>query len=138
MITSNRRSGLQTLIPTGFQLQEFRQWACSDLLSNTQRMILAEFLVAKAVGSPDGVRTEWGAVDVVPPCDIRVEVKSSAYVKAWNQDKQSNIKFKIAPTRSWAAQAIKSDAVAARSADVWSLHCQQPVRKAVELWPGEF
>ncbi len=138
MITSNRRSGLETFISTGFQLQEFRQWACSDLLSATQIEIPAEFLVAKAVGSADGVRIEQDAVKVVAPCDIRVEVKSSASVKAWNQDKQSNIRFMTAPTRSWAAQAIKSDAVATPSADVWSLYCQQPVRKAVELWPGEF
>ncbi|MCP4785816.1 MAG: hypothetical protein GY903_05410 [Fuerstiella sp.] len=115
----NKKSGLETFAPAGFQLQEFWQWAGSDLLSNTQRGILAEYLVAKAVGSAGGVRTEWDAVDVVTPSDIRVEVKSAAYVQSWTQDKLSSITFNIAPRKSWDAQTNEYEGVAGRSADVY-------------------
>ncbi|WP_411876819.1 hypothetical protein [Vulcanococcus limneticus] len=45
----------------GVSLQQFWQWAGSDLISNSQRGILAEFLVAHALGVDSGVRTEWDA-----------------------------------------------------------------------------
>jgi hypothetical protein len=61
MTTSPRKTGTKTFKPESFQLQEFRQCNCSDLLRNTLRGHLAEFLIAKAVGPADGVRTEWDA-----------------------------------------------------------------------------
>ena len=41
---------------TSICLQDFWRWSCSDLLNNTQRGILAEFLVHSALGTKDAVR----------------------------------------------------------------------------------
>ena len=35
---------------TSIILQDFWRWSCSDLLNNTQRGVLAEFLVHSALG----------------------------------------------------------------------------------------
>jgi hypothetical protein len=82
-------------------LLEFWQWACSDVLSNTMRGLLAEWLVGTALGVTDGWRTEWAAEDLRSPEGITIEVKSAAYVQAWAQRKPSSIRFGIAPTIKW-------------------------------------
>src|SRR3954463_8822598 len=71
--------------PTEHRLLNFWQWSASDLASNAWRGLLAEFLVAQALGVSDGVRTEWDAVDIVLPSGRSIEVKSSAYVQTWAQ-----------------------------------------------------
>jgi len=51
--------------PTGYLLNDFWRWSASDLLSNTQRGILAEFIVAKALDiKTDGPRVEWEPFDL--------------------------------------------------------------------------
>ena len=54
-IETERKSGVEPLhangTPLGVSLQEFWQWSGSDLISNSQRGILAEFLVAIALGN---------------------------------------------------------------------------------------
>ena len=40
-------------------VQDFWRWSCSDLLSNTARGVLAEFIVAQAVGAQGDIRREW-------------------------------------------------------------------------------
>lgn len=54
--------------------------------------MLAEFLVAEALGAATRPRSEWDAYDVVTPDGIRVEVKSSAYVQAWAPARPSSIR----------------------------------------------
>ena len=47
-------------VPLEFDLLSFWQWYSSDLISNTTRGVLAEYLVARAVGrATDGAREEW-------------------------------------------------------------------------------
>jgi len=87
-------------VPSGFALLDYWQWAESDLLNNTRRAILAEFLVARAVGATEEPRVEWAGVDVVTPDGIQIEVKSSAYVQSWPQQGPSAIFFDIAPRES--------------------------------------
>ena len=70
-------------VPSGFALLDYWRWAESDLLNNTRRAIVAEFLVARAVGATDVPRVEWASVDVVTPEGVKIEVKSSAYVQSW-------------------------------------------------------
>src|SRR5690349_13127115 len=55
--------------------QEFLAWAYDDLLTNTTRGVLAEYIVAKALGICDTKRVEWDKYDLVIG-DIGVEVKS--------------------------------------------------------------
>lgn len=65
----------------------------SDLRSNVIRGVLAEFLVAKAVGAEQRVRDAWDNYDVRTPDGTRIEVKSSAYLQSWTQKRLSRLVF---------------------------------------------
>jgi len=69
------------------------RWANSDLVGNVSRGILAEYLVALAVQATDEPRDPWAAFDVVTPSGITIEVKSAAYIQAWDQRALSRISF---------------------------------------------
>ena len=71
---------------------DFWKFALSDLRMNNARGYLAEFLVAKALGLQSVRRVEWDAYDLLLD-GIRVEVKSSAYLQAWEQPRPSRIAF---------------------------------------------
>lgn len=73
-------------------VKEFWSYAARDLRSNVLRGVLAEWLVAKAVGAAEP-RPEWDEFDVLTPANVRVEVKSSAYLQAWPQRDLSTISF---------------------------------------------
>ena len=100
-------------------LLDYWRWSGSDLVSNAQRGILAEFLVGSALQMTDRVRREWDAYDVRTPSGLTVEVKNSAYIQSWSQTDYSPIQFDIAPKKSWDAKENKSDSVSSRSADVY-------------------
>ena len=100
-------------------LLDYWRWSGSDLVSNAQRGILAEFLVGSALQMTDRVRREWDAYDVRTPSGLTVEVKNSAYIQSWSQTDYSPIQFDIAPKKSWDAKENKTDAVSRRSADVY-------------------
>lgn len=99
----------------GFHLRQFWVWACSDLMSNVTRGVLAEYLVARAVGADQSVRDEWGEYDLQLRDGTRIEVKSSAYLQTWEQKRPSAIRFGIAPTKG----AAGTEAVASRHSDVF-------------------
>lgn len=51
--------------PVNFDLGSFWQWSSSDIVNNRTRGILAEYLVAQAIGVADGsVREEWAPRDL--------------------------------------------------------------------------
>lgn len=77
----------------GATVAEFWRWGFSDLRTNIVRGILAEFLVAKAVGAREPVRVAWDNFDVVSGAGTRIEVKSSAYLQSWAQKRLSTITF---------------------------------------------
>lgn len=81
--------------------------------------IVAEYLVARALGVADGVRKEWDTHDVTTPTGVRVEVKSAAYVQTWAQRQESTIVFGIAPTRAWDEATGKYHDESRRQADVY-------------------
>ena len=122
-IPTERKSGKELLhadgVPVGASLQEFWQWSGSDLMSNAQRGVLAEFLVARALGVDGGVRTEWDAYDLETESGIKIEVKASGFVQSWKQEKFSSVGFDIAPKLSWDASTNLSATEAARPADVY-------------------
>lgn len=104
-ITQMRLTGEETIrgaepLP-GMTVKDFWAWSSSDLVSNTTRGILAEYLVAVALGVSDGIREEWAPFDLLTNEGTKVEVKSAAYVQAWKQTRLSRITFSIAPTREW-------------------------------------
>ena len=82
--------------PLGPRLRDYWRWSGSDLLSNVERGVLAEFLVASALGLTGEPREEWGAFDVEVPGGGTIEVKSAAYIQSWEQRDYSRISFDIA------------------------------------------
>jgi hypothetical protein len=80
---------------------DFWRWGFSDLRLNIVRGVLAEFLVAKAVGAVDTPKEEWANFDVRTPSGIRVEVKASAYWQSWAQRGPSKTIFSGLTARSW-------------------------------------
>ena len=85
--------------PAGFTLFDYWQWSGSDLLSNTLRGVIAEFLVAKALGVANTPRLEWGWYDLATSTGRKIEVKSAAYRQSWPQEGPSSIRFNIAPAK---------------------------------------
>lgn len=101
-------------------LAEFWRWSSSNLLDNTLRGLVAEYLVGLALECVDGRhRTEWDAYDLVTTDGITVEVKSSAYLQSWAQQKVSAIRFGVGRRTSWDAATNTYAEVAGRAADVY-------------------
>ena len=80
---------------------DFWQWDYSDIVGNTNRGVLAEFVVSRALGSTARVRTNRTSYDVVMPVGIKVEVKSSACLQSWAQSEVSRSQFSIGKTSGW-------------------------------------
>ena len=78
----------------------FWQWSSSDLLGNTLRGILAEFIVASTIDILDKPREEWDAYDLKTKNGLKIEIKSSSYLQSWRQKEFSKISFGIQPTHS--------------------------------------
>lgn len=110
-------------------VSEFWAFAMSDLRMNNVRGYLAEWLVAKAVGATTP-RVEWDAYDVLSPDDIRIEVKASAYVQAWNQTAPSSISFTGLYTKTWTPETGYSE-TAGYNADVY-VFCVQTAKSTDE------
>ena len=107
--------------PRDFDLEGFWRWTGSDLLSNATRGVLAEYLVARALGIDvsTGVRDEWGAYDLCSPEGVKVEVKSSAYLQSWHQRGPSAVSFSVRKTRAIDPNTNAVDIAMRRQADVY-------------------
>lgn len=96
--------------PECFTIKDFWAWDSSNLLSNTLRGALAEFVVAKALSIPLLTsRNDWTDYDLLYNNCCRIEVKSAAYLQAWEQHKFSEIRFSVAPARSWTSEQRYDD-----------------------------
>ncbi|PTN11780.1 hypothetical protein [Nitrosomonas aestuarii] len=104
---------------TGFNLLSFWQWSSSDIVGNALRGIIAEYLVACAMGCESSVRTEWDACDIKTAEGIKIEVKSGAYIQSWHQKKLSPISFGIGQTYGWDAKENEFSTIQMRQADVY-------------------
>ena len=113
------KTGQELFLGMPHSLLEYWAWAHSDIVSNSERGILAEYLVRCAVHAPSPCRIEWDAVDVISPEGIRIEVKSSAYLQTWKQEKLSRIQFDIAPKNVWDSVENSYASQRIRSADVY-------------------
>ena len=100
-------------------LSDFWAWAYSDLMGNTERGKLAEYLVSLAMGCADGVSDNWSVFDVLSPENIKIEVKTSAYLQSWAQKKLSDIRFGVRETLAWDSTSNAYAATAERQADVY-------------------
>lgn len=111
-----------TVLP--FHIAEFWQWAYSDILRNTERGIFAEFIVKTALElgglyTNNDIRSNFEPYDLIGPnikqnssnklelsnsdtfLPCRIEVKSAAYVQAWEPHPGTTpkISFSIAPAK---------------------------------------
>lgn len=86
---------------SGMSVLDFWQWTMSDLKENTTRGFLAEYLVMHAVGTREDARTVWGDVDIVTPDGIKLQVKASAFLQAWPQQRASRVVFGGLRGRRW-------------------------------------
>lgn len=87
----------------GVTLTDFWSWSASDIVSNTTRGVLAEFIVASALelDIKNTIRKEWDAFDLQIPGIATIEVKSCAYLQSWAQAGYSKISFSIKTSRQW-------------------------------------
>jgi len=103
-----------------FDLLSFWQWSASDVVSNATRGILAEYIVAEALGVATGnVRDEWAAYDLETHNGTPVEVKSAAFIQSWHQNKLSRISFSVPNTLAWDRETNRQSDEAKRQADVY-------------------
>jgi len=93
-----------------FQLFDFWSWNTSDLLNNAMRWKLAEYIIARVLWIDWWFRIEWDEYDLVYK-DLKIEIKSWAYIQSWEQDKYSNIVLTIKPTKdfNWTEFKRQSD-----------------------------
>jgi hypothetical protein len=80
----------------GLRIDDFWGWAYGNLMTNTHRGILAEFLVGSALGVLDVPRVEYDVVDLRYH-GRGIEVKAGGYLQAWPQRQLSTPVFGIAP-----------------------------------------
>lgn len=111
---------------SGVTVGDFWSWAYSNLLSNANRSVFAEFLVATALGVMHLPRIEWDSVDLRYG-ERKIEVKCSAYIQSWPQVRPSLIKFDIAKKHGWDSGTNVTSVDAVRSADcyVFCLYSEQ-------------
>lgn len=123
MIAPTRKSGREAFTlsgrPLSRSLADFWRWSSSSLLDNALRGVLAEYIVAMALGLDHGARSEWADYDLITDDGIKLEIKSAAYIQSWHQSKPSRIQFNIAPTKGWDPKTNKYQKVARRHADVY-------------------
>lgn len=96
---------------TGITIKDFWSWAYSDLLDNTQRGVMAEFLVYSSFKcyTPE-MRINWLPFDITSPSGRRIEIKSAAYLQSWTTDFPSQIQYNIAPKLAWDGHSYASEA----------------------------
>ncbi len=122
-IPSERRHGNEVFHnggrQLGFDLLSFWQWSASDVVSNVIRGVLAEYLIARAIGAADGIRDQWAAYDLLDPRGISIEVKSAAYIQSWHQDRPSIISFNCPKTLGWDPDTNQQSITRQRQAKVY-------------------
>ena len=120
----------------------FWRWSASDLIANTGRGVLAEYIVANALGVADKLRADWEAFDLETLDGIKIEVKSSSYVQSWLQTKPSTITFGIRQTKVWDPEDNKLKGQIKRHAQVYVFcllaHKTQETLNPLDLDQWEF
>jgi hypothetical protein len=110
----------------GLILADFWSWAYSDVLSNGNRSVFAEFLVASALGITATPRREWDMVDLRYH-EKKIEVKASGYVQSWAASaRPTNIQFDVAKKVPWDWQTNTLGTIPIRSADCYRKVARKP------------
>lgn len=108
---------------TGLTVQDFWRWAYSDLIDNTQRGVMAEFLVYSSLRDTPlrtQMRVNWVPYDVTSPSGRRIEVKSAAYIQAWTPENIfAQIRFDIGKKLAWNNETASFASEANRNCDLY-------------------
>jgi hypothetical protein len=107
------------ILGTNVALLDFWVWAHSDVLSNDQRSVLGEYLVALAVRQTMRPRVQWDNVDVRAG-GVGIEVKTTSAHQAWllgPGSKSSPPRFDIA--RRVADVSVSGSRTPTRAAQVY-------------------
>ena len=102
------------------RLMDYWRWSGSSLMDNTARGMLAEFLVATAVGQQEKPRVEWERFDL-QASGVTIEVKSAAAIQSWRQLAPTPIAFAIGPRQGWDPKTSQYSKQARRWADLYVL-----------------
>jgi hypothetical protein len=112
-LTSNER-----LIGSDASVGEFWAWAYSDMLSNQNRAVFAEFIVGHALGVTGGIRREWDYVDHQYN-DKTIEVRATGFAQRWSDKTTRSPRFKIRKSKGWRAASNEYGLETVRSADCY-------------------
>lgn len=120
-INLDRLSGSERIVDSKISrtLLDYWQWAYSDLVGNTERGNLAEYLVALSCGIDNEIRISWNSYDLELNNGIKIEVKSSAYLQSWKQKDFSKPIFSVSKTLAWDYLENTYDNKKKRQADVY-------------------
>jgi len=102
-----------------FSLVDFWQWSTSNLLTNTTRGILAEYIVATDLGIDETLQNDWELYDLTSKNGLKIEVKSSAYIQTWEQTKFSKISFSIKPSTKYNSKTSRFEGIPQRHSDYY-------------------
>ena len=120
----------------------FWRWSASDLIANTGRGVLAEYIVANALGVADKLRADWDPFDLETLDGKSIEVKSSSYIQSWFQTKPSAITFGIRQTQVWDPKTNQMEGEKKRHAQVYVFcllaHKTQETLNPLDLDQWEF
>ena len=124
------------------KLEDFWSWAYSDLLGNTERGALAEYIVACAMGIQNKERIAWDKYDLLSAEGIAIEVKTSGYLQTWEQKGLSKLIFGIQPTLAWDSKTNEYDTLKKRQADIYLFcvhkHKEQQTVNPLDLKQWDF
>lgn len=98
---SKKTGGEQFTFTPKRSLKDFWAWAYSDLLQNTTRGVLAEYILAVLLGIDDTPRNPWDAYDLKLEDGTTIEVKTMSKLQGWVQKKLSEPRVILSPTRAW-------------------------------------
>ena len=107
----------------GITVMDFWRWAFSDLIDNTQRGVMAEFLVYSSLNRitlDTQKRENWLSFDVTSPSGCRIDVISAAYIQTWTPENIfAQIRFDIRKKLAWDNVTATSATVAKRNCDLY-------------------
>jgi hypothetical protein len=145
-IIAEQKTGKEKIVDefgkTISDITAFWQWAHSNLINNAERGVFAEYLVACAIGSADKCRIEWDKFDLKTKEGIFIDVKSSAYIQSWNQQKISNLRFDIRETIGIDSVTNIAESTKKRQAEVYVFcvhkHQEQATINPLDLKQWDF
>ena len=114
-------------------VQDFWQWAYSDLKANNVRGVFSEWLVAQILGlTLSEPRDSWAENDLELPNGKTIEIKSSAYLQTWEQENKSKISFGGLKAQVYDYKTRDYNGISAYNPDIY-IFCVQ-VETNPDIW----